>query len=132
MDRPSPPVPPRLPSFFFPAHGLSPPVSFFFFQAEDGIRVTSVTGFQTCALPILKSHIVHSSHGNRAAIIKDYCIGGMYVELIDNSLLGEPASTYAPRIGDVINVVTNINGAGVQKQLNFNTKVMRVEQDYVR
>src|SRR5437762_7139216 len=27
-------------------------VDFFFFQAEDGIRVTSVTGVQTCALPI--------------------------------------------------------------------------------
>src|SRR5437762_6323012 len=25
----------------------------FFFQAEDGIRYTSVTGVQTCALPIL-------------------------------------------------------------------------------
>src|SRR5437016_13773622 len=28
---------------------------FFFFQAEDGIRDWSVTGVQTCALPILKS-----------------------------------------------------------------------------
>ena len=27
---------------------------FFFFQAEDGIRDTSVTGVQTCALPILQ------------------------------------------------------------------------------
>src|SRR5437762_12768722 len=27
-------------------------MSFFFFQAEDGIRDTSVTGVQTCALPI--------------------------------------------------------------------------------
>src|SRR5437762_8647694 len=27
----------------------------FFFQAEDGIRDTSVTGVQTCALPILRS-----------------------------------------------------------------------------
>src|SRR6266542_6036082 len=26
---------------------------FFFFQAEDGIRVATVTGVQTCALPIL-------------------------------------------------------------------------------
>src|SRR6476620_12357519 len=26
---------------------------FFFFQAEDGIRDIGVTGFQTCALPIL-------------------------------------------------------------------------------
>ena len=25
---------------------------FFFFQAEDGIRVSPVTGVQTCALPI--------------------------------------------------------------------------------
>src|SRR5688500_19719058 len=28
-------------------------LSFFFFQAEDGIRVYKVTGVQTCALPIL-------------------------------------------------------------------------------
>ena len=27
-------------------------LSYFFFQAEDGIRDTSVTGVQTCALPI--------------------------------------------------------------------------------
>src|SRR5207248_6015330 len=27
---------------------------FFFFQAEDGIRDRTVTGVQTCALPILK------------------------------------------------------------------------------
>src|SRR2546430_8556650 len=38
---------------------------FFFFQAEDGIRDLTVTGVQTCALPI--SHRCHSSssgHGN--------------------------------------------------------------------
>src|SRR5260370_38750274 len=29
---------------------------FFFFQAEDGIRDSSVTGVQTCALPISKFH----------------------------------------------------------------------------
>src|SRR2546430_9938650 len=28
-------------------------ISFFFFQAEDGIRDLTVTGVQTCALPIL-------------------------------------------------------------------------------
>src|SRR2546430_12062542 len=31
---------------------LSDSVSFFFFQAEDGIRDLTVTGVQTCALPI--------------------------------------------------------------------------------
>src|SRR5437879_13740629 len=30
----------------------------FFFQAEDGIRDTSVTGVQTCALPIWRIHAV--------------------------------------------------------------------------
>src|SRR3712207_8156921 len=29
-------------------------ISFFFFQAEDGIRDIGVTGVQTCALPILQ------------------------------------------------------------------------------
>src|SRR3712207_7230056 len=29
-------------------------LSFFFFQAEDGIRDIGVTGVQTCALPILE------------------------------------------------------------------------------
>src|SRR5437763_3664794 len=37
-------------------------VSFFFFQAEDGIRDTSVTGVQTCALPIWTNH-EDCSHG---------------------------------------------------------------------
>src|SRR6266478_10063386 len=30
---------------------------FFFFQAEDGIRDLTVTGVQTCALPILRERI---------------------------------------------------------------------------
>src|SRR5260370_31386787 len=30
---------------------------YFFFQAEDGIRDSSVTGVQTCALPILRDRI---------------------------------------------------------------------------
>src|SRR5690349_24858341 len=32
---------------------MRPGIWFFFFQAEDGIRVLYVTGVQTCALPIL-------------------------------------------------------------------------------
>src|SRR5437764_11323694 len=37
---------------------------FFFFQAEDGIRDTSVTGVQTCALPILPARL--HEPGNQA------------------------------------------------------------------
>src|SRR5260370_3289362 len=35
--------------------------SFFFFQAEDGIRDSSVTGVQTCALPICASPRSHAA-----------------------------------------------------------------------
>src|SRR5256885_7860976 len=37
------------------------PPSFFFFQAEDGIRDYKVTGVQTCALPILRAELVGMS-----------------------------------------------------------------------
>src|SRR5436189_3901841 len=38
----------------------------FFFQAEDGIRDTSVTGVQTCALPISRGRISLRSSGSCA------------------------------------------------------------------
>src|SRR5260370_40143159 len=40
-------------------------INFFFFQAEDGIRDSSVTGVQTCALPIspLDLHVAHVERG---------------------------------------------------------------------
>src|SRR5207245_3776420 len=41
--------------------------SLFFFQAEDGIRYATVTGVQTCALPILKLAILILSLGSIAA-----------------------------------------------------------------
>src|SRR5437762_9457372 len=46
-------------------------IKIFFFQAEDGIRDTSVTGVQTCALPISNEyagkggHDGHSPHCGR-------------------------------------------------------------------
>src|SRR2546421_9262299 len=43
-------------SFVIPVWSESPSF-FFFFQAEDGIRDQIVTGVQTCALPILLTHI---------------------------------------------------------------------------
>ena len=79
----------------------------------------------------LKAQLIYAGHGTRAAIVKDYCIGGMYVELIDTTLLGEQASTFTPKIGDVLNVVITVQSNGVDKQLSFNTKVMRVEADYI-
>src|SRR2546430_6383305 len=37
-------------------------LSFFFFQAEDGIRDLTVTGVQTCALPIYASRVLMRDH----------------------------------------------------------------------
>src|SRR2546430_9187051 len=50
-------------------------VGFFFFQAEDGIRYLTVTGVQTCALPIswikdfrwIGAQILHAHHVRRLA-----------------------------------------------------------------
>src|SRR5215210_8301422 len=42
---------------------------FFFFQAEDGIRDTSVTGVQTCALPIYNP--IGTVHAGFAATLLD-------------------------------------------------------------
>src|SRR5437762_4649547 len=36
---------------------------YFFFQAEDGIRDTSVTGVQTCALPIFAGVVTGGAEG---------------------------------------------------------------------
>src|SRR2546430_9002097 len=38
---------------------------FFFFQAEDGIRDLTVTGVQTCALPIFVNFAVAKRSGDR-------------------------------------------------------------------
>src|SRR5437764_9370416 len=48
-------------------------VVFFFFQAEDGIRDTSVTGVQTCALPILRRSPKARRSGNfyRSAVLSE-------------------------------------------------------------
>src|SRR5260370_29351902 len=53
---------------------------FFFFQAEDGIRDSSVTGVQTCALPIsLTAYLPAAGVSNGTAVI--ICPGGGYAHL---------------------------------------------------
>src|SRR2546429_5920280 len=43
--------------------------SFFFFQAEDGIRDVAVTGVQTCALPISCEQIQIECRGDACRIV---------------------------------------------------------------
>src|SRR5882762_66362 len=44
-------------------------ISIFFFQAEDGIRDSSVTGVQTCALPILI--LAERLRGDEVLLVRD-------------------------------------------------------------
>src|SRR5215213_7172508 len=44
---------------------------FFFFQAEDGIRDWSVTGVQTCALPISLEELRALAHGVYPSLLSD-------------------------------------------------------------
>src|SRR5437763_6624621 len=43
----------------------------FFFQAEDGIRDTSVTGVQTCALPIWEEKEAEEKKANKKGPVKE-------------------------------------------------------------
>src|SRR5690606_36913358 len=57
---------------FTVAPSIRAPFFLFFFQAEDGIRDFHVTGVQTCALPISRSHTPQGEpHMSRIAIPAD-------------------------------------------------------------
>src|SRR2546430_8519377 len=59
-------------------HMISLYVPFFFFQAEDGIRDLTVTGVQTCALPISASfsHSPSSPQTQQAVMFTGSASGG--------------------------------------------------------
>src|SRR5437763_8609917 len=50
----------------------------FFFQAEDGIRDTSVTGVQTCALPIYQNLLREPRFLNWSAALEQKFPGAIY------------------------------------------------------
>src|SRR5437762_13889672 len=56
----------------------------FFFQAEDGIRDTSVTGVQTCALPI--SDAIQIRRAGRVTRIREYLLWSPPVPLPERRL----------------------------------------------
>src|SRR6185503_8945953 len=79
--------------------GLQDPADlFFFFQAEDGIRVVAVTGVQTCALPISQAGTLRHAP---AAVHKEayaFNLGARYLGFFDRKLWIEAA--LARRSGD--------------------------------
>src|SRR5256886_13668901 len=81
---------------------------FFFFQAEDGIRDLTVTGVQTCALPIFlagDAEPVASLEGLEHGIVHlfgERRLGGLVVERQDGDRLdvGQAAALEAVRSGE--------------------------------
>src|SRR5437762_4438899 len=61
-------------------------VFFFFFQAEDGIRDTSVTGVQTCALPIYDRiapvDLARAGAGREQHLLGSEAHGGAFVRAL--------------------------------------------------
>src|SRR2546430_15022170 len=70
---------------------------FFFFQAEDGIRDLTVTGVQTCALPIFQSH------GGVAPIAESGRLAAGAV--LSGPARGVARSVYAPRLQGEQNLI---------------------------
>src|SRR6266540_515312 len=58
-------------------------VSFFFFQAEDGIRVRDVTGVQTCALPIYQRPLPNEVVSPTTVVTFAVSLGSDLVEVPD-------------------------------------------------
>src|SRR5262249_59783921 len=66
-------------------------VVYFFFQAEDGIRDWSVTGVQTCALPISTSRaegvndrgLISGEYEDQAGVEHGYTLDGRRLESFD-------------------------------------------------
>src|SRR5437762_8095265 len=67
-------------------------LNFFFFQAEDGIRDTSVTGVQTCALPIFRYYA-----GPFANFVRSH---GPYILLSMPCIISELVGWLAKSMGD--------------------------------
>src|SRR2546430_12600964 len=60
---------------------------FFFFQAEDGIRDLTVTGVQTCALPILD---VQNYIDNTGVQVADVVVGFLHIDKKSREEVGGP------------------------------------------
>src|SRR2546430_9847478 len=85
--------------------------AFFFFQAEDGIRDLTVTGVQTCALPIyplilqcllagdsrIKARVIENARHHRLVGLDDLLVGGL-VDVVGRVLV-VPERSEERRVG---------------------------------
>src|SRR5438034_10925710 len=74
-------------------------MSFFFFQAEDGIRDHCVTGVQTCALPICcREHVPHG-HWKTTTFTGALRLSGLTAPMvIDGPMNGDAFQAYIDQV----------------------------------
>src|SRR6266511_4046923 len=77
---------------------------FFFFQAEDGIRVFHVTGVQTCALPIsyAKANPGKISYGSGGVGTSVHLSGELFKRMTGREMTHVSYRGSAPSLQDVI------------------------------
>src|SRR5688572_30911331 len=78
-------------------------VVFFFFQAEDGIRDLTVTGVQTCALPICLVEIVDHCDAGQSAVgrrqTRPQTVSSMSSSLTERKLCSLTGLSYNSALG---------------------------------
>src|SRR5256885_13542651 len=67
---------------------------FFFFQAEDGIRVYKVTGVQTCALPICRHKMFFLSFAILGIVLRWYFLHWHFLVAGDSFTYGDLAKNW--------------------------------------
>src|SRR5256886_15874378 len=92
---------------------------FFFFQAEDGIRDLTVTGVQTCALPI-------SSDAMSAAIMN---VGSGVIQFKNLDLV---AALATPAEITAIGALPGVQGVYANKQLTWETAMLHESVPSIR
>src|SRR5256886_17176612 len=119
-------------------HDLLIYVFFFFFQAEDGIRDLTVTGVQTCALPILQIRniaiIAHVDHGKTTLVDQMLRQAGVFranqqVEeriMDSNPLERERGITILAKNTSVRSGDTKINIVDTPRHAEFRGEVQRI------
>src|SRR5688572_33495878 len=88
---------------------------FFFFQAEDGIRDLTVTGVQTCALPI---SFEHRTTVDWEALAADYDLIREAIERVIPGFENYNARSEERRVGKSV----DLGGRRIIKKKNIKTK----------
>src|SRR5256886_10943824 len=118
---------------------MLPFIVLFFFQAEDGIRDLTVTGVQTCALPISLADgqvagvvLLNVEEWRSVARIEDLIVGRQFRRYGIGSLLLNCADDWARKQGcwAIVLETQNVNYPAIQFYLRNGLEVWSIHQRF--